>query len=106
MMCFVGNLVIANGETTSNTLANKTLKLARRLAFKTGALTGTVGIQVAHGSDDTPDSPLYDGTTAVTVPASKTTEYRVGGFGAMRAVSGGAEGAERTIAVYADLEYE
>lgn len=88
-----GNLVIANGGTTSNSIkvgAYNALTL-----YAPAALTGTVNIQA---SDD--DSTFYDiksGGSSVTIAANDALPLGTIGSKFMRLKSSGAEGAARTF---------
>lgn len=104
---FVGNLVIANAGTDSNVLSNRQLAMARKLIFDNpAAFTGTVTLRgnPRAGAAFAATKPVRVAGADITLVAAKMQEVDAGGFESIAAVSGSAEGAERTILVYAVLE--
>lgn len=100
----VASLVIASGQTTSNTLGPDDISDIEALAIQApAALTGTVTIQ---GSlDNTTFVALSDGTADLTLAAAKGRSFfeYIRGFPYLRLNSSLAEAAERTFLVYKQI---
>jgi hypothetical protein len=104
MTSFLGNLVIASGQTASNTLPIPNGKLSSALTFVgPAAFTGTVGVQLGFGAA-TPQAVVIDGGSAIAIAALQSKRVNIGGASSVRVVSGGAEAAERTVPVYVEHE--
>lgn len=100
----VGTLTIANGGTTSNVLTSPTLRHAVRLLFyTTAAFTGTVTVKAGFASAGTAPTDLYVNGVKAQIFGTGTTVVEGGGFNNVGIVSDGAEGAARTVLVYACL---
>lgn len=107
----LGNLVIANGETTSTLLSSllsegqmKVLGSLEQLAIQgPSALTAAVTVEVAQQYPGTSWAKLQRGGSDVAVTATDTTEIDRPVFRDLRLVSAGAEGAERTFQLMAKL---
>lgn len=105
---YLGRLTIANGQTASNILAARELGMARSLIFvNPAAFTAAVTVQVATNETAVAGDmkPLSVAGSDVTLTAAKHQVVDVPpGIEALRALSAGAEGAERVIEVFAVLQ--
>lgn len=104
-LAFAGDLTIANGTATSNTLDLK--RLGRKVIGLTlvgpSALTNVVKIRGSI-EDETPQVLVTPEGTEVVVTAAKTVGFNVLGARKIVAVSAGNEAAERVIKVYAEFD--
>lgn len=103
---YLGRLTIANGQTTSNALAARELSMVKGLQIvNAAAYTGTVTLQSAPREDSTTYAAVSQAGADVTLIAAKSQSIEIlGGVGeVIRVVSGGAEGAQRDIDVWAML---
>lgn len=100
----LGVLTIANGQTLSNVLSHPTMRLAVRLIFYCGdaSFTGTVTVQGGYAQAGTVKDVYVNGVKAQ-VFANGVTIVEAGGFNNVSLISSGAEGGNRTIEVYGDL---
>lgn len=105
---FLGTLTIANGGTDSNVLSAKELKMARAIVFENAesALTGTVSVLAAadEGAAIGDCLPVSVDGTDVTVSAGAIEQWNISPGCSIAIQSSSAEGAERTVNVYAILD--
>lgn len=105
---YLGRLTIANGGTTSNILAAREMSQMIGIAFDNpAAFTAAVTVQVGPHEDSAAGAMKVwnrNGTDVTLTAAKYQTLSDALGFEAIRAVSAGAEGADRLIDVYALMD--
>lgn len=100
---YVGQLIIANGATASNSLVVPQGKMTIALIFVSpAAYTGTITVQGALATG-TPQALAID-ATALTLTAAQTKRINISGIETVKLASGSAEGAQRVVDVYAEFD--
>ena len=103
MGIFLGNMVIANGESASTVIGTRQLRTIKSLAIHgPAAVTGTITLQSADDLALGSYTPVQSGGSDITVTAAKVLVVTDVPMSTIRLLSGSSEGAARTFPVFGE----
>lgn len=103
-LALIGVLTIPNGGTDSNILPCRQAPLASGYVFvNPAAFTGVVTVRGSTDNTATPQA-LQNNGTALTLTAATTQKFDAMGLRQISIHSASAEGAARSVQVYAEIE--